>query len=99
MNSLPPMQSGDDVLLTVAVKAAAHTSLVLGFENNTLKISVKAVREKGKANEAIQELLGDYFHIAKSRVEIVSGHTSKIKRLLLRGCQVEDILKKVASQT
>lgn len=45
------------------------------------------VRERavdGKANEAVIGLLAKHFHVPKSRVEIVRGHTSrnKIVRIL-----------------
>jgi uncharacterized protein (TIGR00251 family) len=41
------------------------------------------VRERaveGKANTAVVKLLAEHFGVAPSRVELVSGHTSRLKR-------------------
>ncbi len=43
------------------------------------KVWVNAVPEKGKANQAVIKLLAKYFKIAKSRIEIVGGKTTKTK--------------------
>ena len=88
------LQAKNGVILYVHVKAGAHKSAVLGTENNALKVSVRAVREKGKANSALIELLAAHFGIAKSRIEIEAGTTSKIKRILLRDCTLEEIVKR-----
>jgi len=88
-------QAKNGVLLYVHVKAGAYKDNVIGFENNALKVSVRSVREKGRANEAVLELLAEYFEIAKSRIEIQSGATSKIKRILLLECSLEAISKRM----
>lgn len=42
-------------------------------------VSVKAPPVEGKANQAILELLSDYFKLPKARIRIVSGHTGRQK--------------------
>jgi len=42
-------------------------------------VAVSAPPEKGKANERLIELLAEHFRVAKSRIKIVSGHTSRSK--------------------
>ncbi len=54
-------------------------------EKSYLKAKVRAVPEKGKANKALEKLLAKYFGIAKSSVEVVSGSTSRIKTVAIRG--------------
>ena len=43
------------------------------------KVWVNAVPEKGKANQSVIKLLSKYFKIAKSRIEIIGGKTTKTK--------------------
>ena len=52
---------------------------------DTLAVRVKAAPVDGKANKEIAETLAVAFGVAKSRVSIVSGGTSKTKRALLAG--------------
>ncbi len=43
------------------------------------KIWVRAIPEKGKANQEIIEALASYFKIGKSEIKIVGGKTSSKK--------------------
>lgn len=43
------------------------------------KVNVHEIAENGKANGALVKILAEYFDIAKARVKIVSGFTSKNK--------------------
>ena len=61
----------------VCVKPNASKSEVLGFEEDCLVVRVAAPPKEGKANKELLRLLKKYFKA--KRVEIVSGHTSKVK--------------------
>ncbi len=43
------------------------------------KVTLKSIREKGKANEALIKLLADYFQTPSSNVNILLGHKNSIK--------------------
>ena len=49
-----------------------------------LKVAVTDVPEDGKANQAVIKLLSKSFGVAKSDIEILSGETSRVKRLFMR---------------
>ena len=65
--------------LRVRVSPRARRNAVLGLREGTLKISVTAVPERGKANDAVVALLAEALAIPASSVEIVSGAASKDK--------------------
>lgn len=50
-----------------------------------LKISIRAVPEKGKANKELIEFVAQKLKLPKSSLEIVSGETDRVKRILIRG--------------
>jgi uncharacterized protein (TIGR00251 family) len=54
-------------------------------ESGRLKIRITTPPEKGKANEAVVELLAKNLKVPKSSIKIVSGHTSRIKKILIVG--------------
>lgn len=71
-------------LLKVRVMPNAKRCGIEGIWNNThLKLALRAPAVDGKANEAVIEFLSDFFHIKKSQVEIVSGHTNRCKVIRL----------------
>lgn len=69
------------MILTVHVKPNAKKNTVEWIDEDTLKISVTAKPENGKANKAVIELLAEELKIKKSAVEIVRGHTTRIKQI------------------
>ncbi len=64
---------------------------MLGRHGEALKVAVTVPPEGGKANRAVLALIAEHFDLAKRDVELVSGHSSRRKRLLLRGVKVEDL--------
>ncbi|AKI02981.1 putative ACR, YggU family [Hoeflea sp. IMCC20628] len=50
-----------------------------------LKARVRAVPENGKANRAIEKLIAKRLKIAKSKVRVISGDTSRNKTLRIDG--------------
>lgn len=67
--------------MTVHVKPNARkTGIVAWLDKTTAKAEVTAPPEKGKANEAVQRVLADYFEISRSRVTLVRGASTRMKQ-------------------
>ncbi|MCC6589124.1 MAG: DUF167 domain-containing protein [Bryobacterales bacterium] len=68
--------------LTVKVVPRSAKSEVVGaMADGSLKVKVAAVPEKGKANEAVCEVLARHFKVPVSRVTVIAGATSTRKRI------------------
>lgn len=67
-------------LLWVKVSPKASRDAIGGWVGDILKISVTAVPEKGKANEAVIELLARALRQPKSSLRVVrgDGHSNKL---------------------
>jgi uncharacterized protein (TIGR00251 family) len=65
--------------LRLRVSPRAKRNAVLGLRGDTLKVSVTAVPERGKANDAVVALLAETLGVAPSSIEVVSGASSKDK--------------------
>ena len=50
-----------------------------------LKISLKSVPEKGRANKELIDFLAKKMRIPKIDIELVSGDTQRVKKILLYG--------------
>ena len=69
---------------TIRVKVIPKSSrdeIVGTMEDGALRVKVSAAPEKGKANAAVCELIAAHFRVPKSRVEVISGHTSAVKTI------------------
>ncbi|PIV45254.1 MAG: hypothetical protein COS25_00750 [Candidatus Nealsonbacteria bacterium CG02_land_8_20_14_3_00_37_10] len=63
----------------VRVKPKAKKEKVERVDDINFKVSVKEVPERGRANLATMRVLADYFGVAQSNIQIISGSTSKLK--------------------
>ena len=85
---------GLDVRLMVIPKSSRDeiVGIVDGGEGAVLKVKVRVVPEKGKANLAVVKLLSKALKIPKSTFEIVSGSTNRRKIVRIHG-KSENILQ------
>lgn len=68
------------MILTVHVKPNARQESLEWIDEDTLKISVTAPPEKGKANKAVITLLAKELGVAKTTIELIRGSTARIKQ-------------------
>lgn len=82
------------VRLSVHVTPNSKKFEVAGFDEwkKALLVKVRAPPEKGKANAEVEELLSEFFG---SRVEVVSGHKSRIKQVLIHGLSEKEVYDRI----
>lgn len=68
--------TGTEIALRVTPKAARNAVVL---QNDAIRIYVTTVPEDGKANAAVQALLAKSLGIAKTRLVLVRGATSRDK--------------------
>jgi len=73
------------VTLSVRIQPRASKNEAVRLENGGLKIRLTAPPVDGAANEALVKFLADRFSVAKSQIEIVSGHTGREKIIRISG--------------
>ena len=73
------------VMFAVRVIPRASKSEIVGEQNGALKVRLKSPPVDGAANDELIRLLSREFGVARSQVDIVSGQTSKQKRIRING--------------
>jgi uncharacterized protein (TIGR00251 family) len=76
----------------VRVVPRSRREEVVGLHGDALKIRLAAPPEKGKANRALQRFLAKQLGTLTSEVEILSGHTSRQKRVHVGGISAVAVL-------
>jgi uncharacterized protein len=70
------------MILTAHVKPNARKDGITAWlDDSTVKISVTAPAEKGKANEAVIRLLAKHYAVPPSSITLVRGATTRMKQL------------------
>ena len=67
------------MLIKVHVRTHAHDDKIEEIDIDEYKLWTTAIPEQGKANEAVIDMLAEYFDIAPSRIRIRSGNKSTHK--------------------
>lgn len=70
-------------LITVTVQPKARTRGVEELPDGSYKVRTNVAPEDGKANADVIEQLADHFGVAKSRLAVVRGATSRRKTVVL----------------
>jgi uncharacterized protein (TIGR00251 family) len=83
------------VSLSIRIQPRASRNEIVRQEGGGLKIRLTAPPIDGAANEALEKFLAAALSISRSRVEIVTGHTSREKIVRITGmndAQVRTVL-------
>ncbi|HSO18600.1 MAG TPA: DUF167 domain-containing protein [Desulfosarcina sp.] len=84
---MPPFYCHDHpegLIIDVRVQPKSAQNTVAGVHDGALKIKLNAPPVEGRANKALVQFLAKWLRRPKSSIEIVSGQTSRNKRLLVR---------------
>ena len=74
----------EGLVIKVAVVPRASRNQVAGLKENALKIKLTAPPVEGAANKACLQFLSKALGLPKSSLTIVSGESSRTKRILIR---------------
>lgn len=73
-----------DLLLSIHVQPRSSRSGVVGVQGDRLKIKLTSPPIEGQANAEVCQLLAKLFGVAKSHIILLSGETSRDKRLRIK---------------
>jgi len=82
-------------IIQVRARPGAKTNAVLGERNGALMVAVSAAPERGKANEAIVEVLAQALQCKRSFITLMSGETSRDKKFLIQGLTPEAVRQRL----
>jgi uncharacterized protein (TIGR00251 family) len=81
--------------ITVKVQPRARATRVIGRLENAYRLQIAAPPVDGKANEACLAFLAEVAGVAKSRVRIISGLTSRLKVVEIDGIGQEEMERRL----
>jgi len=87
MIELSPHDQG--TIFRVKAQPNARRNGILGERAGCLRVGVTVAPEKGKANAAILEILAEALNCRGSSLILLSGETSREKRILVLGLDAE----------
>ncbi|MFO7556771.1 MAG: DUF167 domain-containing protein [Desulfobacterales bacterium] len=84
-------ENSDGIILKIFVQPRSSKNTIAGQHGDALKIKLTAPPVDDAANKMCIQYLSKRLNVPKSSIEIISGHTSRTKRLLLRRSNDENM--------
>jgi uncharacterized protein len=91
---MPPLP---EARVTVEVRPRAGRDEIVGWQGPVLRVRVAAPPADGAANEAVRALLAGRLGCARSRVEILRGHTARTKVVRVAGLAPDEVAVRLAA--
>ncbi len=60
-----------------------------------LKVAVTQAPDKGKANEAVADVMANQLELHRSQLQLISGATSRQKRFLVTGVSLDELQQRI----
>lgn len=85
------------VIIPVRAQPGAKKNAVTGVHAGQLKVAVTQAPEKGKANQALIEVLAEALQVPRSRISLISGATSGQKKFRVEGIDLASLCDRIAT--
>ena len=82
---LSRQKTDDGTIFKIKVQPGAGKNEIVRVQGDASKIKINAPPAKGKANRALIDFLADKLGVKRSKVEIISRRTSRIKKIKVVG--------------
>jgi uncharacterized protein (TIGR00251 family) len=83
--------------LRVRAQPGAKKDALLGEHAGALRVGVTAAPERGKANQAIIELLARSLGVRRAEINLLTGGASRDKRFLIKGISAADLVTRLSA--
>jgi uncharacterized protein (TIGR00251 family) len=87
----------ESAVFSVRVTPRAGRDEVVGWQDDVLRVRLRAPPVEGQANEALRRLLAKRLGVAPSAVELVSGATGRTKRVRFTGLSEADVRSRLGA--
>lgn len=88
-------EKDQDIVLRLHAQPGAKRTSVVGLYGDKLKIAIATPPVDGKANQAIIAFLAKTLGVSKSKISLISGETSREKRIRIQGITANECVTKL----
>lgn len=89
------LDTTDGIIFCVKLVPNSSFSKVVDFTDDYVRIKISSPPIENRANKELIEFCSDLFDVNKSKIKIVSGEKSKIKKVIILNSSFDDVMKKL----
>ena len=83
-------------ILNIKVIPGASRDRVAGKLGDAIKVQVAAAPERGKANDAVINLMADLLGLKRAQIRIARGHSQPRKTLEIQGIEQAELDRRIS---
>ncbi|MBP8644666.1 MAG: YggU family protein [Syntrophobacteraceae bacterium] len=99
MSALLVKENREGTVIQVLVQPKASKNELAGVRDGVLRVRLTAPPVEGQANEACLRYLAGLLRVSRSSMDILHGHKSRRKTLLVRGLPPEAVQKLLTGES
>jgi len=88
-------ETNDGIIFCVKLVPNSSFSKIVDYTDDYVRIKISSPPIENKANKELISFCSDLFDVNKSKISIVSGEKSKIKKILLTNAKLDEVTKKL----
>lgn len=88
-------ESEEGIIISVRLVPGSSFSKIVDFTDDYVRIKISAPPVDNRANKELISFLSDLLDVNKSKINIISGEKSKLKKILIKDASLEKITKKI----
>ena len=88
-------QTKDGIVINVKLVPNSSFSKVVDYTEEYVRIKISAPPIENKANKELISFCSDLFDVNKSKLSIVSGEKSKLKKVLIKDTKLDMLIQKL----
>lgn len=89
------LNTTNGIIFNVKLVPNSSFSKIVGYTDDYVRIKISAPPIENKANKELIEFCSKFFGVNKSKLKIVSGDKSKLKKILIQDSSFEVISQKL----
>ncbi len=87
--------NSDGIVFSVKLVPNSSFSKIADYTQDYVRIKISSPPIENRANKELIEFCSKLFDVNKSKISIISGEKSKIKKILIKNVNIDDITKKL----
>ena len=88
-------ETQEGIILCVKLSVNSSCNKIVDYTDEYIRIKISAPPLENRANKELISYLSEIFDINKSKIKIVSGDKSKLKKLIIADTKIEYIIQKL----
>ncbi len=89
------LQAQNGIIFNVKLVPNSSFSKITDFTEEYVRIKISSPPLENRANKELIEFCSDLFDVSKSKISIISGEKSKIKKILIKDTNLDLITQKL----